>query len=188
MQPETPSRAPRLERYRSYILLLARWHWNPRLQGKLDPSDVVQQTLVRAFEGLKDYRGESEAEVRAWLRRILTRCLADLARDFGRDKRDLAKERSLDVLVNESSARLEAWLDDQQSSPQERAERNELLLQMAEALATLPEAQKEAVTLHHLHGLSVDEIGELMDRSSTAVAGLLKRGLRALRTQFDKGK
>jgi RNA polymerase sigma-70 factor (ECF subfamily) len=185
MKSETASRPPTLDRFRSYLVLLARWHWNSRLQGKIDPSDVVQQTLLQAWEGRKDFRGQTDAEWRAWLRRILTRCLADLARDFGRQKRDAGKERSLDAAVAESSARLEAWLDDQKSSPQERAERNEQLLQLAEALAELPEAQQEAVTLHHLHGLSVAEIGQSMGRSPTAVAGLLKRGLRTLRTRLD---
>ena len=174
-----------LDRYRSYLVLLARWHWNPRLQGKLDPSDVAQQTLVQAWQGLDDFRGETDAELRAWLRRILTRCLADLARDFGREKRNVAREQSLEAVVADSSQRLEAWLDDQQSSPQERAERNEHLLQLAEAVAELPESQQEAISLHYLHGMTAVEIAEVMDRSRTAVAGLLKRGLRTLRTQFE---
>ena len=174
-----------LERFRGYLRLVARCHWNPRLQGKLDPSDVVQQTLLKAWQGISEFRGGTEVELRAWLRRILTNCLSDLAREFDRDKRDVAKERSINQMVTDSSTRLEAWLDDQQSSPQERAERNEQLLQLAEALAALPEDQQEAVTLHHLHGLSVAELGQQMQRSATAVAGLLKRGLRTLRTHFE---
>ena len=59
MQPDATSSQLSLDRYRSYLVLLARWHWNPRLQGKLDPSDVVQQTLVQAWQGMKDYRGET---------------------------------------------------------------------------------------------------------------------------------
>lgn len=178
-------RPPKLDGYRGYLVLLARWHWNPRLQGKLDPSDVVQQTLVQAWQAIDDFRGETEAELRAWLRRILTRCLADLAREFGRDKRDLGKEQTLDAIVDESSRRLEAWLDDQQSSPQDRAERSEQLVLLAEALAELPDAQQAAVTLFHLHGLSVAEIAEQLERTPAAVAGLLKRGLRTLRIRFD---
>lgn len=174
-----------LDHYRSYLALLARCHWNPRLQGKFDPSDVVQQTLVQAWQGLGEFRGATEGELRAWLRQILTRHLADLARDFGRAKRDLQLERSLEAQVSASSIRMEAWLDDQQSSPQEKAERNEQLVQLAAALAELPAAQQEAVSLHHLHGLSVGEIAVLMERSATAVGGLLKRGLRTLRTQFE---
>lgn len=177
-----------LERYRSYLVLLARWHWNPRLQGKLDPSDVAQQTLVQAWQALDDFRGGTDGELRAWLRRILTRYLAELARDFGREKRNVAKEQSLEVVIADSSQRLESWLDDQQSSPQERAERNEHLLQLAEAIAGLPESQQEAISLHYLHGMTAVEIAEVMDRSRTAVAGLLKRGLHTLRTRFELGE
>lgn len=173
-----------LGRYRSYLVLLARWYWNPRLQGKLDPSDVVQQTLVQAWQAIGEFRGETEGEVRAWLRRILTRCLADLARGFGREKRDAGRELSLDAGVAESSARLEAWLDDRQSSPEDRAERNEQLGLLAESLASLPEPQQEAITLHHLHGMTIAETAAAMERSVEAVAGLLKRGLRTLREKF----
>jgi RNA polymerase sigma-70 factor (ECF subfamily) len=187
MQPEFTSHRPSLECFRSYVVLLARSYWNPRLQGKLDPSDIVQQTLTQAWQGLDDFRGETDAEFRAWLRRILTRCQADFVRGFARDKRALARECSLDAMVTDSSARLEAWLDDQQSSPQERAERDEQLVQLADALAELPEAQQEAIVLHHLHGLSISEIGLVIDRTPVAVAGLLKRGLRTLREQFESG-
>jgi RNA polymerase sigma-70 factor (ECF subfamily) len=188
MQPDATSNQPSLDQYRSYLVLLARWQWNPRLQGKLDPSDVVQQTLVQAWQGLNDFHGNTDTELRAWLRQILTRCLADAARNFGMQKRDLTREQSLDVMVPESSVRLEAWLDDQKSSPQEQAERNEQLVQLAMAIGQLPDAQQEAVTLFHLHGMSVAEISDLMDRSTSAVAGLLKRGLRTLRTELETGE
>src|ERR1043166_8178444 len=154
MQPESTSHRPSLESFRSYVALLARSYWNPRLQGKLDPSDIVQQTLIQALEGLDGFRGETDAEFRAWLRQILTRCQTDFVRGFARDKRALTRECSLDAMVTDSSARLEAWLDDQQSSPQERAERDEELVQLADALVTLPEMQQEAIVMHHLHGLS----------------------------------
>jgi RNA polymerase sigma-70 factor (ECF subfamily) len=178
---------PQLELFRGYLLLLARLHWNPRLAGKLDPSDVVQQTLVQAWKGLPQFRGQSEVEMRAWLRQILARQLANLARDFGRENRDVRREVSLAApagAIDDSSARLEAWLDDGQSSPSQRADRNEHLLRLAEALAALPEPQQAAVTLHHLHGLSVNEIAAQLERSPSAVAGLLKRGLRALREKL----
>jgi RNA polymerase sigma-70 factor (ECF subfamily) len=112
MQPESTSQRPSLECFRSYIVLLSRWYWNPRLQGKLDPSDIVQQTLIQAWQGLDEFRGETNVEFRAWLRRILTRCQADFVRGFTRDKRALARECSLDAMVADSSVRLEAWLDD----------------------------------------------------------------------------
>jgi RNA polymerase sigma-70 factor (ECF subfamily) len=185
MPDEEKDLAERLERFRSYLYLLARLQLNPRFQGKLDASDVVQQTLARALEALDQFRGSGDAEMAAWLRQILTRHLANTLRDLGRGKRDIARERSLEATLTQSSARLEAWLAADQSSPSQRAERNEQVLHLAEAMATLPEAQCEALTLHHLHGWTLEEVSRQIGRSETAVAGLIKRGLKALRRQLQ---
>src|SRR4051812_19878148 len=117
-----------LERYRSYLRLLARMQVPAHLQGKLDPSDVVQQTLLKAFEKIDQLRGQTEAQMAAWLRQILANTLANAVRDFGRQKRDAGLERSIEAAVEHSSACLEAWLAAEQSSPSERAERNEQVL------------------------------------------------------------
>ena len=184
MTDEAGELAQRLERFRSYLHLLAGLHLNPRLRGKLDASDVVQQTLVQALEGLEQFRGSSDAELAGWLRTIMARRLANAVRDLGRDKRNVDRERSLEAGLNDSSARLEAWLVAEQSSPSQRAERNEQVVRLADALATLPEAQCEALALHHLHGWTLEEVARHLGRSEAAAAGLIKRGLRALRERF----
>jgi RNA polymerase sigma-70 factor (ECF subfamily) len=171
-----------LERFRPYLRLLARLHLDPRLRGKLDASDVVQQAFLQAYQALDQFRGQGDAELMAWLRRILARCLTHASRDFTRDKRDVDRERSLEAAVEHSSVRLEAWLAADQSSPSERADRNEQLLRLADALGSLPEAQREALVLHYWQDWTVAEIAQRLDRSTTAVAGLLKRGLKELRT------
>jgi RNA polymerase sigma-70 factor (ECF subfamily) len=184
--PEEAAR--RLEPFRAYLRLLARLHLAPQLRGKLDPSDVVQQTLLQAYQARDQFRGRSEAEWTAWLRQILARNLAQAVRDFGRAKRDLARERSLQAALDASSARLEAFLAADQSSPSQRAEQGEQALRLAEALEQLPEAQREALVLQYWQGLSLAEIGTHLGRSPEAVAGLIKRGLKQLRQRMHDGE
>jgi RNA polymerase sigma-70 factor (ECF subfamily) len=170
-----------LERYRDYLRLLARLQMPANLQGKLEPSDIVQQTLLRAFERLEQLRGQTEAQVAAWLRSILASILANAARDLGRQKRDANLERSLEAALEHSSACLEGWLAAEQSSPSEQAQRNEQVLRLAQGLATLPEPQREVLVLRHCHGWSVEAIGQHLGRSRASVASLLRRGLKQLR-------
>ena len=73
--PDDPDAA--LRAFRSYLLLLARLQIDPRLRGLLDPSDLVQQTLLRAHEKWDQCRGPAEAERAAWLRAILARELGE---------------------------------------------------------------------------------------------------------------
>jgi RNA polymerase sigma-70 factor, ECF subfamily len=95
-------------------------------------------------------------------------------------------ERHRDYLqMDESSARLGEWLAREQSTPSEHARRHEQAMFLADALARLPEHQREAPVLHYWQGCSLAEISVSLDRSTTAVAGLLKRGLWHLREQLD---
>src|SRR6516165_3886194 len=125
MPPSGDSPGWDLERFREYLRLLARVQMDPRLQGKLDPSDIVQQTLLEAFQKRDQFRGATDAERAAWLRRILAHNLADALRAFGRDKRDLDRERSLEESLRASSLRLERWLATGDASPSEQSERQE---------------------------------------------------------------
>src|SRR5436309_9751289 len=110
MNHKAGDQGPTLERFRAYLCLLARMQLDPRLQAKLDPSDLVQQTLLQALQALDQFRGRSDAELAAWLRQILAHNLTKAARDLGRAKRDVARECSLEAALEQSSARLEAWL------------------------------------------------------------------------------
>ena len=184
MSQESDDRGPVLERYRPYLLLLARLRLDPRLRGRLDASDVVQQTLLEAHQARGQFRGTSEAEAAAWLRQILARNLANAVRDVLRDKRDVRREQSLEAAVEESSRRLDAWLAAEQSSPSARAEHNEQGVRLAAALAELPEDQREALTRHHLEGWPLGEVARHLGCSPEAVAGLIKRGLRQLRQRL----
>lgn len=170
-----------LEGYRDYLRLLARIQLSPRFQAKLDPSDIVQQTLLEAHKCRGQFRGESEPERLAWLRAILANVLAATARRFTTGSRELGRERSLEADVDLSSSRLESLLAADQTSPSERSARGENLLRLAHAMACMPPDQRQVVELHHLNGMSLTEVAAIIGRTRPAVAGLLFRGLNTLR-------
>lgn len=170
-----------IERFRSYLLLLARMKLDRKLCAKLDASDVVQQTLLEAHQALESFRGGDTTAQAAWLRQILARNLANAVRDLTRAKRDVRKERALKTDLDASASQLEGWLAAEPSSPSQKLERQERALQLAEALTQLPESQRDAVVLRHFQGLSLMDIAEQLDCTTAAVTGLLQRGLRNLR-------
>ncbi len=181
MDEPSPGEELGVERFRTYLLLLARMQIGRKLRAKLDPSDVVQQTLLDAHRQQAQFRGSTPAEMAGWLRRMLACNLADALRAFSRGKRDVARERSLAAALDQSSAQLGSWLQAQQSSPSQKAQRTEDLLRVAQALTQLPEAQFEAVVLHYWQGQTLAEVAAQLGRTSPAVAGLLQRGLKTLR-------
>ena len=111
-----------------------------------------------------------------FLRRSLTNNLIDAARKFGRSRSDV----SPDALA-ESSGRLADWLVAADTSPSERAARNERYARLAAELAALPDDQRIAVEMRYLQGLKVTAIAMLLDRSEGAVSQLLRRAVGALR-------
>jgi RNA polymerase sigma-70 factor (ECF subfamily) len=174
-----------LEPYRDYLRLLARLHLDPRLRGKLDPSDVVQQTMLEAYRAMSGWDEHSPAERAAWLRRILARNLANAIRDFTRARRDVNRERSLEAALDASSIRLGELIPDAGPTPDDQAEQNERLLRLAHALIELPEAQREAVVLRHYENWTLEAISRHLDRSPAAVAGLLHRAMKTLRLRLQ---
>ena len=177
-----------VERFRSYLLVLARIHLAGHAGNRLDPSDLVQQTLLDAHRRRGGFRGSSPSEMAGWLRRVLACNLADAWRALKRGKRDVAREQSLEAELAASSERLETCLPAEQSSPSNRAMRNERLLHLADALTALPDTQREALVLHYCQGLPLVKVAARMGRTPASVAGLLQRGLKALRERLPEGE
>ena len=167
-----------VEDARDYLRLLARLLWQPGLQRRLDLSDVVQQTLLKAHQKLHQFEGrDCEEKWRGWLRAILQNEL----------KQALRGNPTGEDSLNESSRNLEEMIVADHSSPSERAMGREQLERLATALGKLLEAERTAVELKYLHGCSVEFISQHMGRTGAAVGGLLKRGMRKLRLLLQEG-
>src|SRR5262250_2570374 len=97
-----------LELYRRYLGLLARVQIGQRLQGKVDPADLVQETFLEAHRNFAAFRGNSEGELVSWLRQILASRLADLFRRYlGTQGRDIRLEREIQNGFDRSSVLLD---------------------------------------------------------------------------------
>jgi RNA polymerase sigma-70 factor, ECF subfamily len=177
---------PELERYRSWLGLLARLQVDARFRAKFDPSDIVQQTLFEAVRDWPKFRGGTEAELAAWLRQILAHVLLHEVRRYGGvQRRDVGREVSLEVALAESSRRLELALAVSGSSPSERASRHELEIRLADALARLPADYAEVILLRNVEGLPHEEVARRMGRGVGAVRMLWVRALARLRDELD---
>jgi RNA polymerase sigma-70 factor (ECF subfamily) len=152
--------------------------------AKVEVSDLVQQTLLRAHTALSDLRDRSPGAMRAWLRRILVHELADAVRRARRAKRDAARERPIAGAPDASGDALASVLAASQPSPSQDLMRRERGFALADALRELPEAQRRAVVGKHFENRPLKEMAAEMGVSTAAVAGLLRRGLARLRARL----
>lgn len=175
-----------LGRYRGYLQFVADMHLDRRLQAKIGPSDIVQETMVQAFRGWHDLRGTSEGERLAWLKQILVRKLLHAVRDFQRAKRDVRREQPFLILADQSSSQLAAVCDADQTSPSQLVMQAEEMLAVADALQQLPEGQRAALVAYYWRGDTLAQVGDELGKSKAAVAGLIYRGVKRLREQLSK--
>jgi RNA polymerase sigma-70 factor (ECF subfamily) len=175
-----------LELYRTYLTLLARVQIGRHLQGKADPTDVVQEAFLEAYRHFPGFRGTSEPELALWLRQILAGCLSHLFRRYlGTQARDVRLERTLEQELDQSST-LGLRLVADQSTASQRASRREQAVLLAEALSVLPPDYREVLILRHLEELTFQEVAGRMGRSLDSVEKLWTRALGRLRQAFGE--
>jgi RNA polymerase sigma-70 factor (ECF subfamily) len=168
-------------RFRNYLGCLACAGIDRRLRTKADPSDIVQDTLLNAYAAFERFRGNTEGEFAAWLRRILSNQLAMLGRRYrATAARDVARERPIAATLEDSSQQLGRLADDAITTPSEFALRHERSLLLADALAALPPHYREVIVLRDLRQLEWPEVSDAMGRSKGAVRLLWSRALALL--------
>lgn len=159
---------------------------SPKYRSKFDASDIVQQTMFEASQNFDQFRGRTDGELAAWLRRILSRNLLDSVRRLRSQKRSVARETRLEASRSDARHAHSNRLAADQSTPSIQVARNEERDRMLEAVQRLPADQREAITLHHIKGWSTAEVAAQMKRSNAAIAGLIHRGLKSLRENLNK--
>ncbi len=171
---------------RNYVAITARAEMASWLQAKVDASDLVQQTMLEAHRGLVNFRGTTEGEWLAWLKRIVSHNAADFVRRYhGVEKRRAAREVSLGA--SDDSQRPGPQLSDGGPTPSQVIMQKELQLQVADAVSRLPEDYQEVVILRNLQQLPFDEVAERMGRSRPAVQMLWMRAIRKLQEVLEEG-
>ena len=177
-----------LEQYSQYLTLLARMQIGKRLQGKVDPADLVQEVFLNVHRQFPQFRGTSEAEFVAWLRRIMAGQFALTLRHYmGTKGRDVNLERDLVAELDQSSLALDRGLVASYSTPSQHASRREQAVLLAEALGKLSEDHREVIVLRHLESLSFAEVAVRMNRTENSVYKLWVRALANLRSAMGGG-
>jgi RNA polymerase sigma-70 factor (ECF subfamily) len=171
-----------LEAYGTYLLLLARVQVGRRLRGKVDPADIVQETFLDAHRQAPQFNGTTEAELVAWLRRILAGQLGMAFRRYlGAKARNINLEQDLDAELLQSSQAMDPGLFAALSTPSQQAVRREQALLLTDALDRLPEAYREVIILRHLEALPFAQVAQRMGRTEDSVQKLWLRALGSLR-------
>ena len=168
-----------LDEFRPYLQLLARRAMDGRLAGRIDDSDVVQQTFLSALRRFSEFTGDGTEALAAWLRRIHERNLIDTAR-----KHVEAQRRS--VTSEATQVAVEPIAEEELTSPSQRLMRGEDAVRLARAISRLPVDQAEAIRLRHLDAWSIDEIAKRMNRTRRAVISMLHRGITGLRSKLSE--
>lgn len=174
-----------LELYRNYLRLLARSLIGARLNVRLDPSDLVQETFLEAHRDFRQFAGRTEGQLLAWLRQVLIRNLADQVKRHQAQGRNLQRQESLEALLERSSLSVHEALAAHAPSPSAQVSLREQAVLVADALAHLPTDYREVIVLRHVERLKFEEIAQRLKRSCGAVRMLWVRALEKLHRELE---
>jgi RNA polymerase sigma-70 factor (ECF subfamily) len=165
---------PCVSRYYPQLLALARSRIGPQLRARLDPADIAQDSLLKSLKARGQFGGQSESQLRAWLRSILTTTVANAVRSFKRSNN----------YTRPAPVEIANYPDPDAACPERNAIRNEERQRLFRALVQLPSDQRTTVELRFVCGCSLRDISAQTGRTKASIGGLLYRGLKRLRTML----
>ncbi len=161
---------------RNYLLLAAGRKLGADLQGKVNPSDLVQETFLEAQRDFAQFHGDNKGELRAWLYRILINNLANVGRHFrDAEKRAVAREQPLPSIDEEDEQLVE--LIQNTPTPSERLAADEEATALAQALDELPPQYQQALRLRYHEQRTFADIGMRLNCSAEAARKLWARAV-----------
>ena len=186
---DTESLGALLQWYANYLTILATTQLDRRLVRRMNPSDLVQETMLAAHRDFAHFRGKSQPELLGWLRKILINTLhRAFATHLKAGKRDVRREVSIDQISNqmeESACNLASILPGRVASPSEPLRARERAVELANELNKLPPQYRDVIVYRVIQGLSFDEIAEQMERTSGAVRMLWLRALEQFKLTYE---
>jgi RNA polymerase sigma-70 factor (ECF subfamily) len=176
-----------LARHRERLRRLVDLYLDRRVRGRVDPSDVVQEALTKAYRRLAKYLEERPIAFYPWLRRIAIEQVEKAhRRHLEAQKRSVKREGLCDQpLPNESAFNLANRLIAAGSSPSRAVEQQELRRRVRDLLGKLPSRDRQVLVLRYLEGLSMSEIADISGDSEAAVKMRHLRALERLRRWLD---
>lgn len=177
---------PLLASYADQLRRLAESQLDEKVRNRVSPSDVVQEALLQASQDFPEFRGQSDAELSSWLRRMLARKLSKtIERHLLAEKRDVRREVAFSPAAGWTGELAHEVVADHRPGPASEAVGSERHHQLQHALAELPENYRRIIELRNLHGLPFDEIASRLNRSSGAARMLWLRAIEMLRQRLS---
>jgi RNA polymerase sigma-70 factor (ECF subfamily) len=178
-----------LELYRNYLTILASTQLGRRLRRRMNPSDLVQETMLAAHRDFGSFRGANERDLLAWLRRVLINCLHHAVETHvGAKMRDVRCEISLEQVsaaMDRSAVDFAQNLADPGPSPSFPLRQRERAVILANQLSKLRPQYREVIVLRNLQGLSFEEVAEQMDRKPGTVRMLWLRAIDKFKKVYE---
>lgn len=172
-----------LETCRGYLLLVAERNLDPQLRAKGGASDLVQETFLEAQRDFARFTGSTEAELLAWLRRLLLNNVQNFARRYrDTDKRAVGREVGL---PGDGSSAGAGGLAGSGPTPSGVGMAKEQAQALQLALARLPDEYRRVIQWRYQEEKSFEEIGRLLDRSPDAARKLWSRAMERLKQEWE---
>jgi RNA polymerase sigma-70 factor (ECF subfamily) len=171
-------------RHRDRLKRMVKLRLDRRIQGRVDPSDVLQEASIDVVQRAREYVASPSMPPFLWLRWITgQRLLALHRRHLGSKIRDVGLEVSLHhgALPQATSVSLAAMLLGRLTSPTRAAQRAELQLRLQDALNAMDPIDREIITLRHFEELNNNETAQVLGISKTAASNRYVRALKRLK-------